>query len=1479
MSGRGKGGKGLGKGGAKRHRKVLRDNIQGITKPAIRRLARRGGVKRISGLIYEETRGVLKIFLENVIRDAVTYTEHARRKTVTAMDVVYALKRQGRTLYGFGGYKSEEELNSRSRRAAMEEEEKVSWRLESGEYLGEISALCFVHLPSDVSLFPLLLAGSGSQVFLYDVEAGKMLNSFLVFEGIRVHGISCSILELTCAGSSSSLTFKIAVFGERRVKLFRLCFPMAFGSQNPANLSAELVLIHLMPKFSHWVLDVCFLKEDDISSEHGGNGHIAVGLTDNSVCLWDILGSTVVLEVRCPERTLLYSMRLWGDDIKTLRIASGTIYNEVIVWKLVPVCRSSIEEGLNKPFKSFCGNAQLCDQQFEAIYLSRLAGHEGSIFRIAWSPDGSKLMSVSDDRSARIWTINPEREYSDDLGVVGPDGGSLILFGHSARVWDCFITESLIITAGEDCTCRAWGTDGNQLMMIKEHTGRGIWRCAYDPRSSLLITAGFDSVMKVHLLDYSFPRASIENNWIMKELEERTEIFTISTPNLSDPVSLMDSKSEYVRCLRFTKEDTLYVATNQGYVYHVKLPCTGDAKWTELVRISKEVSIVCMDILSTEVSQLSAGIEDWIAVGDGKGSVTIIKVVGLRNPKVDVTSTWSAEIERQLLGTYWCESLGFRHIFTADPRGRLKLWRIYDPLLVESNENRGTHTAHMIADFTSCFGARILCLDVSTYLEVLICGDQRGNLIVFPLSRNLLPTSLASEVNNMPLSNFKGAHGISSVTSISVARLSFNQLEIRSAGGDGCICYFKYDGDWRTLEFTGMKQVKELSLVESVFADSSYDGDLACGNYAIGFASADFIIWNLLNEMKVVQIPCGGWRRPHSYYLGDVPESQNCFAFVKDQVIHIHRLWAVVSKRKLLPRVLHMQCHGREIHTLCFISDGLHVNSDGNSDSFDILSSIATGCEDGTVRLTRYAHDSNNWFSSKLLGEHVGGSAVRSIYFVSKIYETTSNKSHMFNGGDRCGAALDDRDNQFLLISVGAKRVLTSWLLRNKRLSDKEEALVDVDHIKTANSSIPSSQILPSWSFQWLSTDMPPKFSSTHRAVVTAQNNIGQGKSASTMGTGSKSNSGSGIKNENDWRYLAVTAFLVKGSDCRLTVCFIVVSCSDATLTLRALLLPYRLWFDIALLVPQASPVLALQHVILPVHTGNAYIVISGSTDGNITFWDLTESVEGFMQQVSKFQTENFIDSQKRPQTGRGSQGGRWWRTLRNRSSKTKSMVIAGIVDGTYTNLHISDHSAFDDLNCEVAGYPQTINSNSFSLLDEEMHLDKSPSEVCDLQPFHIIKNAHQSGVNCLHVSGMRSCRDPKSISDYCVISGGDDQALHCIIFNLELQWKDDSRGGNVSRIRFLSHNKVTSAHSSAVKGLWTDGKWAFTTGLDQRIRCWHLWEQGKLVEHSHLVISVPEPETLDVRPCARNQYQIAVAGRGIQMVTFYASGRKDDED
>ena len=58
MTGKGKGFHGKGKGKLKRKtgNQTFRETVMGVTKPAIRRLARRGGVKRISSLIYSEAR-------------------------------------------------------------------------------------------------------------------------------------------------------------------------------------------------------------------------------------------------------------------------------------------------------------------------------------------------------------------------------------------------------------------------------------------------------------------------------------------------------------------------------------------------------------------------------------------------------------------------------------------------------------------------------------------------------------------------------------------------------------------------------------------------------------------------------------------------------------------------------------------------------------------------------------------------------------------------------------------------------------------------------------------------------------------------------------------------------------------------------------------------------------------------------------------------------------------------------------------------------------------------------------------------------------------------------------------------------------------------------------------------------------------------------------------------------------------------------
>ena len=80
---------------AVKHRKVLRNNLQGITKPALLRLLRRAGVKRVSGLIYEDLKSTLKSWLEKVVGLMVTFTEHARRKTVNRDDLYAALSECG----------------------------------------------------------------------------------------------------------------------------------------------------------------------------------------------------------------------------------------------------------------------------------------------------------------------------------------------------------------------------------------------------------------------------------------------------------------------------------------------------------------------------------------------------------------------------------------------------------------------------------------------------------------------------------------------------------------------------------------------------------------------------------------------------------------------------------------------------------------------------------------------------------------------------------------------------------------------------------------------------------------------------------------------------------------------------------------------------------------------------------------------------------------------------------------------------------------------------------------------------------------------------------------------------------------------------------------------------------------------------------------------------------------------------------------
>ena len=84
-------------------RRHMRDRIVlgSISRPSIRKLARRGGIKRMAAACDDTVRQELNNFLHKVLRDTITYTMHAGRKTVSTTDVCLGLRNQGRTLYGF----------------------------------------------------------------------------------------------------------------------------------------------------------------------------------------------------------------------------------------------------------------------------------------------------------------------------------------------------------------------------------------------------------------------------------------------------------------------------------------------------------------------------------------------------------------------------------------------------------------------------------------------------------------------------------------------------------------------------------------------------------------------------------------------------------------------------------------------------------------------------------------------------------------------------------------------------------------------------------------------------------------------------------------------------------------------------------------------------------------------------------------------------------------------------------------------------------------------------------------------------------------------------------------------------------------------------------------------------------------------------------------------------------------------------------
>jgi WD40 repeat protein len=115
-----------------------------------------------------------------------------------------------------------------------------------------------------------------------------------------------------------------------------------------------------------------------------------------------------------------------------------------------------------------------------------LAGHEDSVLSAAFSPDGSRIVTASADKTARIWDAATGK-------------GIMVLRGHDEIVNSAAFSPdgSRIVTASDDKTARIWDVaTGKEITVLRGHEGT-VSSAAFSPDGARIVTASWDGTARI----------------------------------------------------------------------------------------------------------------------------------------------------------------------------------------------------------------------------------------------------------------------------------------------------------------------------------------------------------------------------------------------------------------------------------------------------------------------------------------------------------------------------------------------------------------------------------------------------------------------------------------------------------------------------------------------------------------------------------------------------------------------------------------------------------------------------------------------------------------------------------------------------------------------------------------------------------------------------------------------------------------------
>jgi WD40 repeat protein len=139
----------------------------------------------------------------------------------------------------------------------------------------------------------------------------------------------------------------------------------------------------------------------------------------------------------------------------------------------------------------------------DADEVRRLEGHTDKVCNLALSPDGRRLLSVSDDKTMRLWDLETgnqlrllEGHTNFVLGVAFSPDGKRALSGSGGE----FLNNRF--SAGSDKSLRLWDLDSGRELLNLAH-GAPVWNVGFldDGRTAYSVTGDSEHALRIWDLD------------------------------------------------------------------------------------------------------------------------------------------------------------------------------------------------------------------------------------------------------------------------------------------------------------------------------------------------------------------------------------------------------------------------------------------------------------------------------------------------------------------------------------------------------------------------------------------------------------------------------------------------------------------------------------------------------------------------------------------------------------------------------------------------------------------------------------------------------------------------------------------------------------------------------------------------------------------------------------------------------------------